>query len=188
MPSRHARYSPVGDYRGLHIAAVQSAIAPVGRGVSTTSATTITAGTDVVVTPASMTHITVGLLLNFANGTGTGEWVAVKTTDLVGGTFTADFAYGHSGAYTIIGHRGTFIGPLTINQSGSGTLITLYNGHPSVLPAPTSSDAGVLAIVEPALANGEILYSLAADLGLFYTVSTGGQVGDYTLHYIDMPA
>jgi len=187
MALRHARYSPVGDYQPFHIYQAATA-SPVGRCVATTSSTTITAGNNVVVTPASLTNIDLGMRLNVANGTGTPEDIYVKAIDRVGGTFTADFAYNHSGAYTIISYRGTFFGRIVINQAGNGTIITLYNGHPSLLPLPTTPNFGIIAIIEPGVSNTPLEYGAACDFGLFYTVSASGAVGDYTLMYDDMTA
>lgn len=67
--------------------------------VNTTSATTISAGANVTVTPASMANIFVGTQLIFSAGTGATETVTVLS--VTGTTFNATFANGHSGAYTI---------------------------------------------------------------------------------------
>lgn len=69
--------------------------------VNTTSATTIVAGQQVV-TPASMANITVNSKLVFSGGTGAAETVVVQSVNNSAGTFTATFANGHSGAYTIV--------------------------------------------------------------------------------------
>lgn len=175
MASRHARYSPVGDYKPLHITATGTSV-PVGRVVSTTSATTIVAGSNVVVTPASIANITPGMILNIANGTGSAEDIVVKSVTTT--TFTADFVNGHSGAYTIISRRGTFLGRLAVGQVGTSVTITLYDGHPSTLP-----DAGAaIAVISPS--SGGTDFECVCDKGLFYTVA--GTVGDYTLMYLDM--
>jgi hypothetical protein len=68
--------------------------------VNTTSSTTITAGLNVVVAPASMTNIYVGQKLLFSGGTGTAETVTVLAVSSTTFTVTA-FANNHSGAYTI---------------------------------------------------------------------------------------
>lgn len=68
-------------------------------GVNTTSSTTITSGSNKTVTPNDMHGIHVGDQLFFTGGTGTAETVTVKT--VTNTTFTADFANGHSGGYTI---------------------------------------------------------------------------------------
>lgn len=65
---------------------------------TTSSSTTISAGTATV-TPASMASIYVGSQLNFSGGTGSSETVVV--TAVTSTTFTATFANGHSGGYTI---------------------------------------------------------------------------------------
>jgi len=66
--------------------------------VSTSSATTITAGTRAF-TPADMTNIVPGSQLVFSGGTGAAETVTVQSTTAT--TATAVFANGHSGGYTI---------------------------------------------------------------------------------------
>jgi hypothetical protein len=172
---RHSRYAPVGEYRSFHIAATATSL-PIGNNVSTTSSTTISAGNDVVVTPASMGNIVAGMLLNFANGTGTAEDVRVKTVGA--STFTADFVNGHSGAYTIISRRSTSLGSITINKVGTSDIMTLYDGHPSVLP-----NAGrIIAVITPT-AGSTLQYLCSCDQGLFYTVA--GTAGDYTVNYLD---
>jgi hypothetical protein len=176
MPSRLLPYSPTGDYQPWHIAATGTLV-PVGRCVNTTSATTILAGTNVVVTPVNMANIIPGILLNVANGVGTPENVLVKATTPT--TFTADFQYSHSGGYSIISLRGIFLGGFFVNKPGSGETVTLWNGHPSALPVPGVA----IAVITPATGLA-LPYHCACDNGLFYTVA--GTVGDYTLTYKDM--
>lgn len=162
----------------MHITATGTLV-PVGLCVSTTSATTITAGSNVVVTPANMANIQVGMTLNFANGTGTAEDVKVKSVTAT--TFTADFVNNHSGAYTILSRRGTFLGKLIVNAPGTGVTMTLYNGHTSMLPDPGSA----IAVVTPT-AGSTLVFDCACDKGLFYTVA--GTVGDYTITFLDQAA
>lgn len=69
--------------------------------VNTTSTTTIVAGQQTV-TPASMANISVNSQLVFSGGTGATETVVVQSVNNSAGTFTATFANGHSGAYTIV--------------------------------------------------------------------------------------
>lgn len=80
--------------------------------VNTSSATTVTAGT-MAVTPASMAYIFVGTQLVFSAGTGATETVTVLSVTAT--TFTATFANGHSGAYTIVS------APLATVTYASGT-------------------------------------------------------------------
>lgn len=179
MASRHARRAPVYEYQPLHITATGTTL-PVGLCVSTTSTTTIVAGSNVVVTPASMINIQVGMILNFANGTGATENVVVKSVTAT--TFTADFVNGHSGAYTIISRRGSFLGSFVVNSPGSGITVTLYNGHPSLAP-----DAGTpFAVITPATGMN-LAFNCAVDKGLFYTVA-GTTAGDYTMTWLDQEA
>lgn len=166
----------VSDYTPLHITAIGTLV-PVGLCVNTTSGTTITAGSNVTVTPASMAGIVPGLTLNFANGTGTAENVVVKT--ITSTTFTADFVNNHSGSYNITSLRGTFLGPIVVNSAGSGATLTLYNGSPNTLPK-----AGA-AIAVIAIAAGQPLnFACTCDNGLFYTLAATS-APDLTLHYID---
>lgn len=66
--------------------------------VSTSSTTTITTGTAVV-TPLNMTNIFSGQQLVFTGGTGATETVMIY--NVTSSNFTANFANGHSGGYTI---------------------------------------------------------------------------------------
>jgi hypothetical protein len=157
---------------------------PAGRCVSTSSATSITAGSNVTVTPAQITNIYVGQKLNIANGTGTAEDIRVKRVDPTLGTFTADFANNHSGLYTITSYLGTNVGPLVVNQTGTSITITLYNGSPNLVPLPP--DQGAIAVINTSDVS-PFSYACTCDYGLFYTV-TGTTAGDYTLHYLDMEA
>jgi hypothetical protein len=112
--------------------------------VNTTSATTITAGAGVVVTPASMTNIVVGAYLYFSVGTGTAETVVV--TAVTSTTFTATFVNGHSGGYAIaiaelafVPHQ--FYVPITTaNSLLPGDIVTIQrisNGTGLASPALT---------------------------------------------------
>lgn len=179
MAVKHSRVSPVLEYQPLHITATGT-IVPVGLGVSTTSSTTITAGNGVVVTPASMANIYAGMILNIANGTGSAEDITVSS--ITSTTFTANFVNNHSGAYTIISRRGIDLGKIVVNTSTtSAASLTLYNGHPAILP-----DAGVaFAVIDlnslPRAAHFD--YECSCNKGLFYTLT--GTPGDYTLMYLD---
>lgn len=85
--------------------------------VSTSSATTVTAGVNVV-TPASMAGIYNGQALTFSGGTGATEIVYVYSVTST--TFTALFANGHSGGYTIVSS------PLATISYASGTNATKW--------------------------------------------------------------
>jgi len=173
----HVRYSPIGDYTPLHVTSTGTTV-PVGSLVSTTSATTITAGANVVVTPASMSNIFAGMQLNVANGTGTAENVLVTAIDKGAGTFTATFANNHSGAYTIISLRGSYLGSVVVGAAGSGVTITLYNGHPSTLPVAGTS----FSVLTPAV-GASYVFNCWCPRGLFYTLA--GTPGDYTINAAD---
>lgn len=176
---KHARVAPIFEYIPLHIT-TPGTLVPVGLCVSTTSSITITAGSGVVVTPASMTGIYLGQILNIANGTGSAEDVTV--TGITSTTFTASFINNHSGAYTIISRRGTDLGRVTVNSAGNLATLTLYNGHPGMLP-----DAGGSIAVIDCSEVTPFEYGCTCDKGLFYTlaVSGGGTNPDLTLMYLD---
>lgn len=176
----HGRTSVVGDYLPLHITSLATSATAVGASVNTTSATTIVAGLNTV-TPASMANLVEGQWLNFANGTGAAENVQIFNINTVAGTFQANFANGHSGAYTIISLRGTYLGKLVINQAGTGVTITLYNGHPSTSPAGTP-----IAVLTGFSIGQSYDFNCSLQRGLFYTVA-GTTPGDYTITYLDMP-
>lgn len=180
MASYHNRVSPIGEYTPLHIMSAATLVA-VGMNMSTTASTTIIAGNKVVVTPVSMLNIVPGLILNFANGTGTAEDVAVITTSAT--TFTANFQYGHSGAYSIISRRGSDIGKVVVNSAGASGTLTLYNGHPSILPDPGTA----FAVIDVSGVVSPLDYGCIIGKGLFYTltVGSGGSAPDLTLTYID---
>jgi len=185
MPHRHQRFAPVHEYQPLRINAAAATPTPVGNGVNTTSATTIIAGSNVTVTPASMSNIFVGQKLNFANGTGTAETVVVKQTPSLT-TFTADFVNGHSGAYTISSVSGTFLSKFIFMNAGTTMTLTLYNGNPNVLPLPSKS--GIFLVIPTAsvvLGQSQAL-EVTLDYGLFYTY-TGTTAGDLTITFLDQP-
>lgn len=174
MPARHAPMAPIGQYQPLHVNATGTAV-PVGLAVDTTSATTISAGSQVV-TPVSMAGIFLNQYLDVSGGTGAAE--TVQVTAVTSTTFTATFANGHSGAYHITSKRGTKLGAVVINKVGTTDTITLYNGSPN---APKSS---VIGIITP-VAGATFTYNCACDFGLYYTVA--GTAGDYTITYLDDP-
>lgn len=175
----HTRVAPIYEYTPLRINAA-GVLVPVGLCVSTTSATSIAAGSNVVVTPASMAGITSGMMLNIANGVGTPEDVLVKS--ITSTTFTADFLNRHVGAYTIISRRGIFLNKVTVNDPGSNSILALYNGHPSIFP----DAGGAFVAFNPSNPDGD--YECILNKGLFYTLTvySGGITPDLTLFYADM--
>lgn len=179
MAVKHSRVSPIFEYEPLHITTTGTLV-PVGLCVSTTSSTTITAGNGVVVTPASMSNIYLGQILNIANGTGSSEDVTV--TGITSTTFSANFVNNHSGAYTIISRRGIDLGKVVVNSAGTLATLTLYKGHPSLLPDPGSA----FAIIDCSEVT-PLDYECTCNKGLFYTLTLGGggTAPDLTLTYID---
>lgn len=167
------------QYRPSHITAVQSTAAAIGNNVATTSVTTITAGSNVVVTPADMTNITPGRWLNFSGGTGTFEDVLVKS--VTSSTFTADFVNNHSGGYVISSQRTVDIGDVVVNDPGTSVVLTLYDGNPNATPAGTA-----IAVIKPASGNDTKIDKGRINRGLFYTLS--GTPGDFTVWFHDRSA
>jgi hypothetical protein len=113
--------------------------------VNTTCPNAITAGSGVVVTPASMTNITVGQLLTVSGGTGSSEVVQV-TAVVAGVSFTATFANNHSGAYTIKSSN-----LASIDYNSSSITETAYTPHQ--LPDLTNN----IALISTPLLPGDVL-------------------------------
>lgn len=88
--------------------------------VSTTSATTISAGSQAF-TPASMYGIHVNDWLYFSGGTGAAE--AVQVTAVTATTATATFANGHSSSYTIVSGNGPQTAANPVLQNTPFTLL-----------------------------------------------------------------
>lgn len=168
------------QYRPFRINALQSTVTPIGNNVATTSATTITAGNNMVVTPASMSNITVGRWFNFNGGTGSPE--DVQVISVTSTTFTANFVNNHSGAYLISSSRTVDLGHLTVNQAGSSITITLYDGHPSAWVAGQA-----IAVITPNTSEPTRSFNVRCNRGLFY-IATGTTIGDYTVSYHDRSA
>jgi len=112
--------------------------------------------------------------LNFSAGTGAAEDVLVKTVNVVGGTFTADFANGHSGAYNIISFIPQYLGALVVNTVGTATGLNIYNGSPLLYNGGTGT--GVL-FASPGVPSTTFpyLYNCYCSRGVFYTL--GGTTG-----------
>lgn len=102
--------------------------------VNTTSATTISAST-MAVTPLTMSNIVPGISLFLTAGTGAAETVVVQSVTAT--TFTATFANGHSGAYTI-----TYAPLATINYNLTTVISQQWN---TVLFVPTQFNNVLLA-------------------------------------------
>jgi hypothetical protein len=180
MSILHQRFAPIGEYTPLHINSAGTLV-PVGQCVSTTSNTTITAGRNVSVLPFSLIGMYPGQRLNI-NSDAQAEDIVINSINPGNGTFTADFQYNHSGAYTIISRTGTDLGNIVVNSPGSGCTLTLYNGHPSLYP-----DVGtVIAVVNPSVTT-PLSYFCSCDRGLFYSLSitADGSPCDITLMYVD---
>lgn len=179
----HNRTEGIGPYIPVHVTALAATATPVGRNLATTSATTIAAGSNVVVTPASMTNVVSGMRLNFSGGTGTAEDVIVKTT--TGTTFTADFVNPHSGAYNIISFRPVYFGRLVVNTAGTSVVFTFYNGSPLLYNGGTGLGTAFAVIGANAQVAGQYFYDCYVSRGLFYTATGTLGSGDFTITYVD---
>jgi hypothetical protein len=180
MPQRVAGIL-AGQYQPWHVTNAATA-APVGGCVETTSATTISVGSNVVTPTTAQPQIVKGMRLLIIGGVGTLEIVQPTFVASDGSTFTAVFANTHSGAYHIISLCGTFVGPLIVNKVGTGETLTFYNGSPNAT-AYNANIGKVVAVITPN-ANKDNAFQAAFDYGLFYTLA--GTPGDYTIQYIDM--
>jgi len=172
----HERTDSLSPYYPFHVTAAAATATPLGSNVSTTSATTITAGTDRVVTPASLTNIVSQLRLNFSGGTGAAEDVVVKTVNAVAGTFTADFVNGHSGAYNIISFRPQYLGTLVVNAVTNLTGISIYNGSPLLYAGGAGLGTLIASIGTPPSGTPPYLYNCYCNRGVFYTLTSSGVV------------
>jgi hypothetical protein len=128
--------------------------------VNTNSATTITAGQQTV-TPASMANIVPGAQLVFSGGTGAAETVAVQSVTST--TFTAVFANGHSGGYTITS------APLATVTYASGTneaALVPHQFNVAMLAANALAPGDVITIQRVSAGTGLASPSFTATLDL----------------------
>jgi hypothetical protein len=169
----HERTDSLSPYFPFEVTAAVTA-SPLGNNVATTAPTTIVAGSDVVVTPVSMRNILAGMRLNLSAGTGTAEDVVVKKINVVGGTFTADFVNGHSGAYNIISFRAQYLGALIFNTTGFSNVI-IYNGSPLLYNGGTGKGVQIASIATPSL-TFPYMYNCYCSRGVFYTVTGTGSM------------
>lgn len=176
----HSRSDSLSPYYPFHINTNAPTARPLAGNVTTTSATTIVAGANVVVTPASLTNILQGMELNFSAGTGAAEDVVVKNVNAVAGTFTADFVNGHSGAYNIVSMRPQYLGSLVVNAQGTtpSATFSIYNGSPLLYNGGTGTGVLIASVVVPLAGSAlpQYLYNCYCSRGAFYTFtnSTGG--------------
>ncbi len=130
-----ATYAGAHTFVATAIPIVNSVATPfMALPVNTTSATTVVAST-MAVTPLSMSNIAVGMSLFFSGGTGAAETVTVLSTTAT--TFTATFANGHSGAYTITyAPLGTiaYSAATVISQANNAVLFNPPVGNSVLLP------------------------------------------------------
>lgn len=131
--------------------------------VNTTAPTTITAST-MAVTPASMANIQPGTQLVLSAGTGATETVTVLSVTAT--TFTATFANGHSGAYTIVS------APLVSLAYSSGAVTeTALVPHQFTVPSGTVLLPGDVITLARVSSDSTGLASPAALVALDYTLA-----------------
>jgi hypothetical protein len=129
--------------------------------VNTTSATAITAGNGVSVTPASMANILPGALLVISGGTGTTETVSVLSVTPT--SFVANFSSDHSGSYTITS------APLTTITYSAGVNETQFVPHQFNVPINQANmivSADCITIQRVSNGNGMASPSLTVGLDL----------------------
>lgn len=178
-------FTPGGATYPFHINANTATALPityplVGTVVYTTTSTTITGGVTAAFTPASTSGMRQGQKLKLVNGA-TMETCIIS--QIVGGvvTATAPFANSYSGTTTVLSTTGSFLGKVEINATGSGGILTLYNGHPSDNPAGQA-----IATITIASAEQNRPYDCYIEHGLYYTL-TGATSPDITVTYKDDP-
>lgn len=188
MARRYNPVAPVGQYTPFHLTA---ASVPTGIGHCVSTTAPAPAGTGLqTVTPAALGGIYGGQKLNVnQGGAAPFEYITVVSVDYGAGTFTTMFDNAYTGTINLASLGGTDLGPLVINQPGTGVTITLYNGSPLLYPQPTSpspsgQNFGVFAVIVPGTTDK--LYHCSLDYGLFYETAQSA-FGDYTLQYRDMP-
>ena len=127
--------------------------------VNTTSATAITAGSSVTVTPTSMQNILTGSQLVFSGGTGSTETVTVLSVTPT--SFVANFASNHSGAYTITS------APLATVTYGAGVNETQFVPHQFSVPVNKANMMVPLdCITIQRVSNGNGMASPSLTVGL----------------------
>lgn len=142
--------------------------------VNTASATTVVAGSNVV-TPTVMTNILPNSRLTFASGTGATETVTVQS--ITATTFTATFANGHSGAYTIQS------APLaTVTYSTTTSATTVVAGVNTVTPASMASIfSGSRLTFSGGTGATETVLVTAVTATTFVATFVNGHSGAYTI-------
>ncbi len=136
-----------------------------------------------MVTPASITNILQGMILNFSAGTGAAEDVVVNTVNYVGGTFTANFVNGHSGAYKIVSMRAQYLGSMVVNAVGSITGVTIYNGSPLLYNGGTGTGVIIAQLSAAPSLTTPYIYNCYCSRGVF--VTTAGTGGSLTFMAVD---
>ncbi len=110
--------------------------------VSTTATTAIAAG-SVVVTPASMQGIAVGVALQVSGGTG-GAAETVKVAAVTATTFTAFFAFNHTGPYFLESAAPSFQAQLSSTPEVAGASVVLAAGPLRALIGVIAAQANVV--------------------------------------------
>ena len=173
---------PIGQWKMQRINSLSGATPlPVGRCVNTTIAAALTAGSGVVITPASMANITAGKWLTIVNGS---TWEQVQVLSVTSTTFTVNLVNSYGTASNLYSVDGVWLGGVHVNQPGTTVTLTLYNGLPGMLPKAGAVVAAVTISSDPV--GLDEWKGANFDQGLFYTL-TGTTAGDYTLLYLDQP-
>lgn len=174
----HAKTATVFEYRILRVNAFTtgtppSGAKPIGKGVATTTATTVIGGTTTVIAVADATNITKGMKLYIFGG-GLGEGFLVKAVSGFNVTVATPFVNSYSGTSQIGSNNGTFLNPLVVKKAGDAScVLTLYDGNPNLSGAPgLPADYGraIAAITNPVPA-GNYNFQGRCDYGLFYTLT-----------------
>ena len=110
--------------------------------VSTTATTAIAAG-SVVVTPASMQGIAVGVALQISGGAG-GAAETVKVAAVTATTFTATFAHNHPGPYFLETTAPSFQAQLSSTPEVAGASVVLAAGPLRALIGMIAAQANVV--------------------------------------------
>jgi hypothetical protein len=168
----------VEQYKALHITAATTGPTPIGLTVNTTIAAALTAGSAVVITPASMANIIKGKRLSIVNGATT-EYVTVLA--VTGTTFTANLVNSYGTSSNLYSTDGTVLGRLLIGSAGSTMTLTLFNGLTGMLPKAGAAISVITLAAGPPWDLGII-----CEMGAFYTY-TGTTAGDLTILYLDHP-
>lgn len=153
----------------------------VGKIIGNSTATAITGGISNTVTLAGpLGCIQIGTKIKVTNG-GVTENVIVTAVNSATPSFTAVFLNSYSGTTYFNSVTPSLLGAVIVNNPGTTSVLTLYNGFPNGTP-------NGVKIATITLASGEQVrpYACFVEFGLFYTLSSSG-APDVTAMYRDDP-